>query len=368
MAEASEEMPTRRLCLKKLTKGVRHHLMSQLLRNGEEVCLVRLAHALKAIVPAHHASSYYRERIAVHRRKRGEETITAPAQQIVPGYQHMVRTCLSRPLLEGWVLRTKRDGRPYYSITAEGIKRLEADKAVKPVHDDEQSRSNHKLVKALQKSIASGTNDIATISASIVEMFEREPPAFCERYDPSRKQRWSAKREQFLEFVAAPVPDGLGTTVKELRKMLKGKARTLLELAVARGPGGANNPKGLGGHTGKEQPAQPEEGLVNRDNVTVDKSGPVRQGGNATSYALDRLRRDRPDLLARVNSEELTVNAASKLAGHRKDPPPVKQFRKIIGKATPEELKEMLALIQAKISEGSCPARSRFAADSKAGK
>ena len=72
--------------------------------------------------------------------------------------------------------------------------------------------------------------------------------------------------------------------------------RVLLEQALARGPGGANNPEGLGGHTGKT--AEP---VVNRDTVTVDKSTalPPRQGGNSTAYAVRRLARERMGHLQR---------------------------------------------------------------------
>ncbi len=74
----------------------------------------------------------------------------------------------------------------------------------------------------------------------------------------------------------------------------------LFEQAVARGQGGANNPDGLGGKSGKTK----EEQIVNRDNVTVDNTpnkGPDDRG-NAAGYAIRKLSKDQPDLLEQVKA------------------------------------------------------------------
>lgn len=73
--------------------------------------------------------------------------------------------------------------------------------------------------------------------------------------------------------------------------------------AIDRARGGANNPSGRNQHTETDE--------VNRNNVTVDQQpskndGPPR--GNTTGYAIRRLAKHRPDLLAKVESGELTAH------------------------------------------------------------
>ena len=56
--------------------------------------------------------------------------------------------------------------------------------------------------------------------------------------------------------------------------------------------------------------------------------------GNGTEYALRRLARDAPEILAKVQSGELTVNQAAIQAGIRKKPTPEEAIAKAFGKAT----------------------------------
>jgi hypothetical protein len=69
--------------------------------------------------------------------------------------------------------------------------------------------------------------------------------------------------------------------------------------------------------------------VANVDNVNKSKPS---TGGNETSYTLRRLARDNPEMLDRIESGELSVNAAAIAAGIRKKPTPaeicVKAFRK----------------------------------------
>ena len=65
---------------------------------------------------------------------------------------------------------------------------------------------------------------------------------------------------------------------------------------------------------------------ISVDNVNTSK------GGNATDYTLRRLARDAPEMLDKIESGELSVNAAAIQAGIRKKPSHeevcVKAFRK----------------------------------------
>jgi hypothetical protein len=88
----------------------------------------------------------------------------------------------------------------------------------------------------------------------------------------------------------------------------------MLRAIVSKGPGGANNPNGCKGKP-EEEEAEAER-AINRDNVMVD-SPPVAQKavqGNSQTYAMNRLRRDRPDLHARVigGNRDNVMNSSSK--------------------------------------------------------
>jgi hypothetical protein len=81
------------------------------------------------------------------------------------------------------------------------------------------------------------------------------------------------------------------------------------------------------------------KGKNNSDNVTI-VSGPR---GNGKTYTLRRLARDRPDLLAKVESGELSPNAAAIEAGFRKKLTPLEAARKAIAKLTEEDRATLVA-------------------------
>jgi hypothetical protein len=115
--------------------------------------------------------------------------------------------------------------------------------------------------------------------------------------------------------IFGPVPTKTQAAKATLKRMCADNPRVLdaLDQVSQREPGGANNPEGFGGKSGKE----PEEPIVNDNNVNNDndRTSPV---GNSTDYALRRLRKDRPDLHTRVLNEDLTPHAAMIEAGFRK--------------------------------------------------
>lgn len=88
------------------------------------------------------------------------------------------------------------------------------------------------------------------------------------------------------------------------------------------GRGGANNPEGVGGKSGK---------IDNGDIVTIvndlfaepKPAKPQAERGNSRAYTLDRLEKERPDLYARVKADELSANKAAIEAGWRKPKTPL---------------------------------------------
>lgn len=70
----------------------------------------------------------------------------------------------------------------------------------------------------------------------------------------------------------------------------------------------------------------------------------LQGGGTGVDYTLRRLARDAPNFLDKIESGELSVNAAAIRAGIRKKPTPLNQLLKWWKKATEEERNEFLKL------------------------
>jgi hypothetical protein len=63
----------------------------------------------------------------------------------------------------------------------------------------------------------------------------------------------------------------------------------------------------------------------------------AHQRGNRRAYTLDRLKRNNPELFAKVVNGELSANAAAIEAGFRKKLSALEQIRKLIPKLTAED-------------------------------
>lgn len=100
----------------------------------------------------------------------------------------------------------------------------------------------------------------------------------------------------FDAFVTAPLWHGLESSIDDLRLYCK-KHPEVLQMVEA-------ETEALPAHGG----ARAEQG----NNVTLPKRG------NASTYTLKRLKRDRPDLAERVISGVMSANAAAIKAGFRK--------------------------------------------------
>ncbi len=93
------------------------------------------------------------------------------------------------------------------------------------------------------------------------------------------------------------------------------------------------------------------EGPLLLQTRSAPRKGRAAAPARGMEYTLQRLKRDRPDLLERVASGELTVQAAAELAGHR--PPlagvlvePQSIARLIVSRLEPQQQEEVIRLVQ----------------------
>lgn len=182
----------------------------------------------------------------------------------------------------------------------------------------------------------------------------------------------NASFETFQEFVIAPVPEGMGTTIEDVKRICshRNDVITLIDEELKRPIGGLNNPTGVNQYTFKEN-NQPKVSVVevNESNINEEENeecdqyevnlynvqddqneklkthnAPVEQTkaptGNTKAAGLRRLRKDRPDLHEAVVNDEISVNEACVRAGFRKRPTPVDQAKKAVEKMNNKELEE----------------------------
>lgn len=190
--------------------------------------------------------------------------------------------------------------------------------------------NNHRLIESLRSALSSGEHAFEMVPVVTEEILEEKAWRDC---IDRNGQRHTFGESDFIDFVTSPSPRGLGTTLDEVRRYLGGSEnplRVMFERQTEKSQGGANNPLGLGGKTHKS--------IVNPNSIRVDNHGddspatlPISQGtprgrdrssepqaGTSVGYAVRRLGRERPDLLAKVESGELSANAAALEAGFRK--------------------------------------------------
>lgn len=129
----------------------------------------------------------------------------------------------------------------------------------------------------------------------------------------------------FSEFMAARPPEGLGTTKRTLENICRDNTEALSRLDQA-----------LRGQHGGDHGNQYTGGKVDNINDAYRPTGTSRAAG------LRRLRKDRPDLHARVLADELSVHAAMIEAGFRKRPTALDILIRAWGKASPEERVEFV--------------------------
>jgi hypothetical protein len=173
--------------------------------------------------------------------------------------------------------------------------------------------NNGMAVQSLQASLSQGGTIGNTVPALIKQMaVDNSWRTFLFASDPATIYRWGAA--EFRRFIEAPrAQGGCQTPLYLLERLLRGTDAWGVFLDLTRGePGGDNNPEG------RNQYAREEE--VKCDSIILDlPSGSSEKPptGTSVSYARRRLKRERPDLLEKVEAGEMTANAAMLKAGFR---------------------------------------------------
>lgn len=145
----------------------------------------------------------------------------------------------------------------------------------------------------------------------------------CDHY----KRHWDGLHDRwvdcqsFKQFMESSPPAGLG---------LGDQAKEEIEILKRGGVPGAER---ILAAWYSAQPLPDHGGDRKSEQDQVDNVNLKSTGGNDTTYTLRRLARDAPEILAKVQSGELTVNQAAIQAGIRKKPTPaeivVKTFAKV---------------------------------------
>jgi hypothetical protein len=190
--------------------------------------------------------------------------------------------------------------------------------------------NNYRLVESLRSALSSGQHAFDLVPDVIEEIIEEK--AWQDRLDRSGQRQKYDRDDEFEDFITDPPPRGLGTTKDEVRKYLGGSdnpLRVLFEKAAEKGPGGV-----------REEQARGENGQFNRipniiRNAVESEIHPLvipfrdppsppapkrdrsnePQAGTSVGYAVRRLGRERPDLLAKVEAGEWTAHHAMVVAG-----------------------------------------------------
>jgi|SRR5262245_31280584 len=160
---------------------------------------------------------------------------------------------------------------------------------------------NYEVTDALGHAISSGEHGLGNVPGLLKKIIKEG--RWRERY--IRQTKKVQKFEKFAEFVATKPLEGLGSDIKTLRRLCADDPEALDELEKAvQGKAGA--PKG-----------NKNAAKTNSDIITDCFSGSDDNRGTSPTYALRRLRKDRPDLHKQVIEKKLSPHAAMVKAGFR---------------------------------------------------
>ncbi len=167
------------------------------------------------------------------------------------------------------------------------------------------------------------------------------------------REVWTKLRDKdgnaltFRQFIEAPYPIGVGSTVDAVSKLVRlshryeaGSPERAAKLAAMRekvqllidGAGRSVTTNGANQWSGFDMSNPPASG----------------QGGNSREYTLARLKRDRPDLAELVIGGALSANAAAIEAGFRRRDTPVDTLHRAWGRASDDERAAFLHKIGAR--------------------
>jgi hypothetical protein len=179
-------------------------------------------------------------------------------------------------------------------------------------------------------------DDLLT-ATSIAEHYQHAPAAItvvlrkdCWRRRYDKRLKRVIEFDRFEDFVTTPPLEGLGASIDLLRKMCQDdiEACDLIDRVTAGRWGGDRK----------------SEHAIKDANSNLDEL--EKPTGTTRRYALRRLRKDRPDLHARVLGGELSANAAMVEAGFRRKPSTVETLIKTWDRATSEERSAFLEYIK----------------------
>lgn len=144
------------------------------------------------------------------------------------------------------------------------------------------------VVSALSSAIYYGGSRLKTIPEALKRVIREE---LWREFVTPRGER--VTHERFEDFLSAEGTHGLGISYEDLHRLVRDdpEARDLLDQAMQRKPG--------------------------RPSPTVANSNDKRPTGTTSDQALRRLRKDRPDLHAKVIAGDLSAHAAMVEAGFR---------------------------------------------------
>lgn len=159
--------------------------------------------------------------------------------------------------------------------------------------------------------------------------------------------------ESFKQFMECSPPAGLG---------LGDKAKEEIEILKRGGVPGAE--RILAAWYSSAKPI-PKRGEIGNGRGTESRSDNITSTsrGTDTTYTLRRLARDAPEILAKVQSGELTVNQAAIAAGIRKKPTPAEIIVKTFAKV--EDRLETLKKIVGTLSDAERQVVKDWLADSR---
>ena len=153
----------------------------------------------------------------------------------------------------------------------------------------------------------------------------------------------------FRQFIEAPYPVGVGSTVDAVSKLVRlshryeaGSPERAARLATMR-----EKVRGLADGE-KEGVARQGEFGGGHGRLDMSSLPPSGQGGNSRDYTLARLKRDRPDLAELVIGGAMSANAAAIEAGFRRRDTPVDTLCRAWGKASDDERAAFLHKIGAR--------------------
>lgn len=161
--------------------------------------------------------------------------------------------------------------------------------------DQSELAYNYEVTNRLGLAITGGERGLRAVPGLLKKILKED--LWQHRYIPETKR--AVDFNKFAEFVTTAPLEGLGSDVKTLRRLCADDTEALDELEKAV----------QGKHGGDRKSDQ-----IKSDNITLDSQD---NRGTSPTYALRRLRKDRPDLHKQVIEKKLSPHGAMVQAGFR---------------------------------------------------